>query len=282
MKKINNKFLLLFYLVIALVFTSCEQQENVMYTSEKGFVQFATASSSAIENNETATVISVLFGGKASQNTSGITVNFEVTSSDATRYAISPANGTVEIPAGEVSAEITFTPINNLLVDGNVDIVISLSNTSSVPVGLGGEGINFSAFEMTLVDDDCPIAINDWVGTYTVFENFTGGGNAPLGLNNFFGETYQVDLVLDPTDVVGNKLILSNSPGFDTYIANGTIIAFDTCNGKISMNGGNSAEVALFRDFIWDDSSYSESKFEIQATGPLATFGPYQFTLTKQ
>ena len=199
MKKINNKFLLLFSLAIALVFTSCEKQENVMFTSEKGFVQFATASSSTVENSETATVISVVFGGNASQNTSGITVDFEVTSSDAARYSISPASGTVAIPAGEVSAEITFTPLNNLLVDGNVDVVISLSNTSSVPVGLGGEGVNFNKFEITLVDDDCPIAINDWVGTYTVFENFTGGGNAPLGLNNFFGEAYQIDLVLDPT-----------------------------------------------------------------------------------
>ena len=281
MKKINNKFLLIFS-IVATLFISCGEQENILFGTSNGFIQFSGTTATVVENSTDPVVLNVIFGGDASQNTSGITVNFEVTSSDAARYSVVPANGTLEIPAGQVSAEITLTPLDNLQVDGNVDITVALSNSSSVPVGLGGQGLNFNMVAVTLVDDDCPISINDWVGTYSVDENFTAGRNSPSGLSDFFGEAYQFDLALDPTDTVGNKLIMTNSSGFNTYIADGTVLAFDTCNGKVSFDGANEVEVALFRNFQYTDSTYDETAFIIKATGPLATFGEYQFTLTKQ
>jgi hypothetical protein len=281
MKKINNKFLLLFSLIASLVFTNCEQQENITFDNNNGFVQFAQTEASIVENSADPIEVTVLFGGSAEQNSMGITVNYELTSADTTRYTVTPAGGTLMIPAGEVEANILLTPINNLFVDGNADISISLAASSSVPVGLGGAGLAFNTLSITIVDDDCPISINDFVGTYSVDENFTAGRNSPSGLNDFFGESYQLEMVLDPTDVVGNKLIVTNSAGFNQYVPNGTVLTFDTCNGKVTFDGANSVNLALFRDYEYTDSSYDENNFIIKATGPLSTFGEYQFTFTK-
>lgn len=281
MNKINNKFLLLFSLVATLVFTSCEQQENIVFENAEGFIQFSQTSGSLVENSEDPIVLTVLYGGSAAQNSSGITVDFEVTSSDNARYSVSPANGSLEISAGQVEATITLTPLNNAQVDGNVDITVVLLDSSSVPVGLGGENFSFNSQEITLVDDDCPISINDFIGTFSVDENFTAGNNSPSGLSDFFGESYQIELALDPSDTVGNKVIITNSAGFDTYIADGTVVSFDTCNGKVSFDDLKVVQVGLFRDFEYTDSSYSESNVVIKVTGPLQLFGEYQFTLTK-
>lgn len=281
MKKINNKFLLIFSMVAALVFTSCGEQENITFDNNNGFVQFAQTKASIVENSTEPIVVTVLFGGSADQNSTGVTVNFDLTSSDASRYSIMPAGGSLMIPAGEVEANIILTPINNLFVDGNADISIALATSSSVPVGLAGAGLAFNTLEITIVDDDCPISINDFVGTYSVDENFTAGNNSPFGLNDFFGESYQLEMALDPTDVVGNKLIVTNSAGFDQYLPDGTVLAFDTCNGKVTFDGANSVNVALFRDFNYTGSTYNETDFIIKATGPLSSFGEYQFTFTK-
>jgi hypothetical protein len=272
----------IFTLSLVLAFASCGETENVTLDIGDGFVQFAASSSSVQENSTDPITIDVLYGGSLASNTNGINVKFTLEGADASRFTITPANGTLQIPAGEASASISILPIDNNIVDGNSNFSVVLSPDSDKAVGIGGQGINNSSFALTIVDNDCPVDINGFVGTYTVFENFTGGGNAPSGLNNFFGESYQLEMTLAPNDPSGTKLIVNNSPGFDTYIANGTVLAFDTCNGKVTFDSKSQVEVALFRTFVYTDSGYDESDFIIEATGPLATFGPYQFTFTKQ
>jgi len=270
------------FLSFVFVFTSCEEEENVSLAVGEGFIQFAKTSANLPEESSSPTTVTVVYGGSAEQNTNGITVDFEVTSSDNSRYTVSPSGGSVTIPAGQVSADITITPVDNFDVDGNVDVTVKLSTSSSKPIGLGGENVRFNEFVVTLIDNDCPININAFVGTYSVSENFTAGVNSPSGLSDFFGESYQLEMVLDPNDISGTQLVITNSVGFNTYVPDGTIIKFDTCNGKVSFDGQNQVNVALFRDFQYTDSSYSEADAEILCTGPLATFGAYQFTFTKQ
>lgn len=176
MKTINNKFLLLFSLAIALVFTSCEKQENVMFTSEKGFVQLdiSSSTSSIPEDSADSAVVKFVFGGDVSENTSGITVNFTVSTTDAARYTMSHTS-TIEIPAGEYETQMTITPINNIVSDGNVTIDIILDDTGGLPVGLGGEGLEFVAHTVTIVDEDCPTIITTNYGA----EVFAFGEEAP-------------------------------------------------------------------------------------------------------
>lgn len=274
----NNLKILMSAFVLLMIVTSCEE-DIPLYDTPNGFLQVPTATGTIAENAGEEIVTRVLLG--RSTNESDLTVNFTVTSSDASRYTVVPSTGTIVIPAGEFSAEISLTPINNFDTDGDLDVTIQLLESDGVPVGIGGEGVYLDKRVITVVDDDCPITIEDWVGTYTVFENFTAGVNAPLGLNNFFGESYQVEMSLPANDITNAKVIINNSPGFDTYINNGTVMSFLTCSKTVNFDAGF-PQVALFRVFQFTGSSYNDSDFVVQCTGPLATFGEYQFTLTKQ
>lgn len=261
-----------------MVTTSCEE-DLIIFDTPNGFLQVNAATGTKAENDPEPIITRVLLG--RSSNPSDITVNFQVNSPDPSRYTFSPASGQVVIPAGEFTAEISLTAINNFDSDGDVDVEIVLLESQGIPVGIGGEGINLVKRVITISDDDCPLEINDWVGTYSVFENFTGGGNAPLGLNNFFGESYQVQAALVPNDVTNAKVVWTNSPGFNVYLDANTVMSFISCNGTVSFDAGN-PRVAEFAVHTITGSSYNESEFVIQCTGPLANFGPYQFTFTKQ
>jgi hypothetical protein len=263
----------LFALSLVLAFASCEDSKNITLDFGEGFVQFASVSSAVQENSTEPMNITVLYGGSLASNTNGINVNFTLEGANASRFTISPANGTLEIPAGQASATISVLPIDNNIVDGNSEFNIVLSPDNDKSVGIGGEGIHNSSFAITIIDNDCPVDINGFVGTYSVSENFTAGNNAPFGLSDFFGEKYQLELTLAPNDPAGTKLIVNNSASFDTYIANGTVLAFDTCNGKVTFDGESKVQVALFRTFVYTNSTYDEKDYIIQATGPLSTFG---------
>ena len=268
----------IFSLIAALgLLTSCEE-DVIVFDTPDGFVQLSATTGTVTEDTTDPVITTVELG--SGENESGVSVNFTVTSSDASRYVVEPASGTIDIPAGEFSADISLSVINNIIVDGDIDVTIEITG-ASVPIGIGGEE-NFRVSRViTIVDDDCPIDINAFVGTFDVFENFTDGVNAPLGLADFFGEAYQLELSLAPNDPSGTKVVINNSPGFNEYIADGTVMSFLTCNGEVIFDAGFPT-VALFRTFEYTDSSYDESIGEVQCTGPLATFGPYQFTLTRQ
>ena len=280
MKKTKILSLLLFTTIM--LFIGCSEQENVQLEIGDGFIQFANTSSSITENSADGLNIEILYGGSVASNTSGIDISFIIEGADSGRFDITPANGKIRIPAGETSANITLETIDNNIVDGDLKFKIILTEESDKAVGIGGEGIRNHEHNVTIVDNDCPVDINGFVGTYTVSENFTAGVNAPLGLKDFFAESYQLELSLAPNDPSGTKLVVNNSIGFNTYIKNGTILAFDTCNNKITFDGNSRVQVALFRTFVYEDSSYDETNFVIKATGPLSTFGAYQFTFTKK
>ena len=277
MKKLNKYF---YFLLLSSLFvlSSCEDENPTFYKNAEGFIQFASTSADLAENNTAGLTTTVLFGGASNDN--GITVNYTVTSDDNTRFT-DMNNGTVEIPAGQRSAEIVIVPVDNARTDGNLEIVLELSTSSDKPVGIGGEGVNSNTKTITIVDNDCPINLDDWVGTYTVQEEFSAGGtNAGLSLAANFTETYQIEISKDPTDTDGIRVILNNSAGANQFIPNGTVMTFDTCNGAVSFAG--TVNIALFRDMTVNETSYSDSNFTIFAKGPLGTFGDYEFTLTKQ
>ena len=258
---------------------SCDE-DLIVYDTEAGFVQLASDTGMITEDTIEPLVTEVLLG--SGTNTSGVTVNFTVTSSDPSRFNVTPSTGSLTIPAGEFSGNIELEVVDNLLVDGDAEVVIELTSGSSVPIGVGGEGNFATSRTITIVDNDCPVDINAFVGTFTVFENFTDGANAPSGLSDFFEEMYQVEIALVPGDASGTKIVINNTPGFNEYMPDGTVMTFLACSGTISFDAGFPTVGGGFRNFEFDASSYDEEAGVIMATGPLATFGPYQFTFTRQ
>ncbi len=178
-----KKFIKLFALATVLIFTSCEEQENVQLDLGEGFVQFASVSSSIPEEDSTPLNISVLYGGNADSNTNGINVKFTLEGVDANRVSITPADGNLTIPAGEVSADITVETIDNIIVDGNLDFTIVLSTEGDKPVGIAGQNLKNSAYTVTVIDNDCPIVLSDMQGKYSGTDNWYASVGGPLNVS---------------------------------------------------------------------------------------------------
>ena len=262
---------------------SCDP-ETLVYDPGDGFVQTSSEAVSVTEQAGAATPVTIsVFVGSAS-NPNGVSVDYTISSSDPTRYTLSvPASGTLDIPAGEfTNSEIQITAVDNLVVDGSIDVTVTLETSSSLPIGIGGEGNNFTSTVVTLIDDDCPFVAADWEGVYTVSEAFTGPPNAPLGFSDFFGESYQVEITADATDPTGLTLIVTNSLGFDTYITEGTRIAIDACPGLFTFPDGD-PEIAVFTNLTPATATFSEvGGRKFSANGDSNGFGEYGFTWTQQ
>ena len=178
-----KKFIKLFALATVLIFTSCEEQENVQLDLGEGFVQFASESTSIAEEDSTPVNISVVYGGNADSNTNGINVKFTLEGVDANRVSITPSDGNLTILAGEVSADITVEAIDNINVDGNLDFTIVLSTESDKPVGIAGQNLKNSAYTVTIIDNDCPIVLSDMQGTYSGTDNWYSSVGGPLDVS---------------------------------------------------------------------------------------------------
>lgn len=267
--------------MILIGLVSCDEAEFTSFDEQNEFIQFQNTNFSIGEGNETATV-TVLLGSGSNDN--GVTVNFTVTSDQTTRFNVTPANGVLVIPAGEFTADIVVESIDNLLVDGSFDVTIDLG-ASDLPIGLAGEGSESASATVAILDDDCPVDTAGFEGTYMVEEVFTAGANEGLALANAFGEAYQVDITLDPNDSAQLTLILNNSPGFNEYFPDGTVVIINACPGTITFQAGNPS-VAAFSTMVLDDpdnssSSFDDTNFVLQGDGALGGFGPYQFVLTR-
>jgi len=263
-------------LILTFVITfSCD--EDIPGSIGGQFIQLADASDSSIsENSSDSVIIEVILGQPQS---SDITVNFEVTG-DASRYSVSPASSLV-IPQGETSGTIEFSPTDNFESDGEATIVLALLASSDLPIGIGGTP-NAVSKSITIDDDDCPITIEDWVGTYSVAEVFTSGANEGLTLSGAFGEVYQIELALAPNDPTGTQVVVANSAGFDTYITDGIVMTFLTCSSSVSFDTGVLTLRGGWGDHELENSPYNEGAFTITGNGPVGNFGPYEWVWTKQ
>lgn len=276
MKNTIKKFGILFA-GLALVFTSCEKNEVPVIDYGEGFLQLSSTTGTLSEDSTEPAITTVMLGNDGT-NPNGVTVNFTVTSSDESRYTVTPNSGTIEIPAGEFSADILVEPIDNFDVDGDIDVVIELTESSDLPLGIAGEGLVAKSRTITLVDNDCPVDSDAFVGTFMVEEVFTSGQNEGLSLAAEFDEEYQIELTPQPGDLSGTKFIISNV--VDTFIPEGTVLTLLSCSGTVSF-GSETINLAVFADLTIESAVYDEEASSITVTGPLGNFGPYEFKLTR-
>ena len=274
-----KKYIYILFASLGLL-TSCEE-DLVVYDQGEGFLQFSSTASSVPESAPDGPDVTTVLVG-TDENANGLTVNFTVTAEDPSRFIVEPSNGTLEIPAGEFSADIVITPIDNVTVDGDMDIVIELTTGSSLPVGIDGQGLESNVRTVTLIDDDCPVDLNSLTGTFDVAEVFTSGVNEGLTLAGAFGESYQIEIVPQPEDATGTKVVLTNSAGFSTYLPDGTVLTFQACPGTIVVDPAPISLRAGWADMTVEEAIFNESSQTITVRGPAGGFGPYEFVLKKQ
>lgn len=300
MKKMTYKFLPVLILLLSF---SCQEAEFVRFSDE--YVALESPSSSIAES----TTLSLPDGSSAfADNTMKITVyrstsdfsqdlivnmtvsytfveDTELTSAgeDASAdFTLNKDISSLVIPAGKASTSFMLTAINDLSAKGDKQIVFEITGTSSGNFKLGQQDSQIGkSLTITANDDDCPIALSDWIGIYTVDEVFTAGGNEGLTLAGAFGESYELEFTALASDPTGTKVVITNTAGNDTYIADGTVMSFITCTGEVSFDSAP-LNLALFANLTIQVSSYTEGSKVISASGPLGNFGPYEFVLTKQ
>jgi len=192
----KNLIKTLVFALVAIAFTSCEEDLRV-YPNDN-FVQLVNSSAVSItENGGDVVSVDVVLGAPRSTD---VNVSFDVTTAaPATRYALSGSSLT--IPAGETNGSITFSAVDNDDIDGDFDVVFTLSSSSDIPVGIGGEAVNAVSKTITVVDDNVPcndytLTINtDTYGDETFWDilDSSGATVASGGTYDFSsagGETY--------------------------------------------------------------------------------------------
>lgn len=290
--------------MIAFVAFACVETEFPVF--DQAYTAFEASSLSVSEGNASTdaagntvllgntTEIVLQRGGTAELNSElgvQVTVTSEylstndfVTAGDdaSDAFTLSKDISSLTFPAGAVNTSFTLTTVNDIAAKGDVKLTFVISSVSDSKYQIGWQDSQArDSLSFIIVDDDCPIDINAWTGTYTVEEMFTSGVNSPNGLSFFFGETYQVELSPVPGDATGTKVVINNSTGFNNYFDNGTVMSFVTCPKEVSFDAGF-PRIAEWNVYAFANSSYDENQFKITCSGPFLTFGPYEFVLTKQ
>ena len=151
------------FIVIFFFVTSCEEDLTV-YTPDSSWAQLSSSTASSIgESSSTGKTIKVQLGTVSNED--GQSFEFTVTG-DSSRFSVSPSDGKIVFGPKAYEATITITPIDNNISDGNAEITLTLVGDN---VGTGGDGVDLTSVKLTIVDDDCPIVIDEtetWIAQY--------------------------------------------------------------------------------------------------------------------
>lgn len=201
----NLKYI--FLLLAGYIFVSCEKSAPVLYTGEK-FVHFEDTllnineSAAKEDANGDVQPIPAMATIRINRATTDISKELVVSYSVKAKYVAidtvtgSPTNGeeielgdvpanayflsspsAVTIKAGEAFAFITLTAIDNDVTDGNKKITITIDAISdaSFTIGYPGPDKKAKSIDIYINDDDCPLDINDFVGTLRIVDKSLAG-----------------------------------------------------------------------------------------------------------
>lgn len=152
----------------AVLMVGCEEEISVLQPLESGHVQLQTdANVSLPEDDEDGASFKVQLGTMLNDN--GYTANFEATSDDDTRYAVTPSNGELYFAPNTYEASITIVPIDNIISDGSVKVTLTLTDDNA---GVYAND-ELNSVELTITDNDCPTVIAE---EYTANVYLVAGG----------------------------------------------------------------------------------------------------------
>lgn len=196
MKKIKTLFKsLLIIAVISFSVISCNEDDttfNPLDFPSDAFIALQTNPVSVLESSTDPIVITVFYANSTKGSTSDVSVDFSITSDNATEgvnYTIANNKTSLNFPVGTHSDTVTILPIDNFDEDGDKVLTFSLGS-SSVKVGYPGPDAAGTSTTITLVDNDCAFTFADldgisWIGT----DNASGsqGPNATQITTSFDG-----------------------------------------------------------------------------------------------
>jgi hypothetical protein len=230
-------------LLLGSVFQACKETEPILFKTSD-FVRFEEPTSSGLESEEIEIRVIRSTRDMSSDETISYTVSSKYVNTGANANATFtiPNQGQIVIPAGEVEKSITVVTLNDATNDGDREITLTLDfSSSSLTLGYPGEASRQKSHKITVFEDDCPLDLDQFTGTYSV--TFTSLA---------FGATHSYDCSV--TKGVGNSLIVSGPPVYDPggflggipEIASSTIIDIDPV-----------AKTAVVRDdqFIYRNSA---------------------------
>ena len=190
------------------------------------------------------------------------TTDFQNAGDDASETIVLGFEDQVVIPAGQPSADFTFTVLDNVLSDGNKTVTFTIASVSdqSYSIGFPGAETTNVSQTVTVEDDDCPIDIpNVWSGIWIVKE-FPA---APGSFNEGFAVTPAVgraiELSLDESNPAGTSALITttDNPDYTSLLADGVVMpmSFNTCPGTVLIGpdtytlsfNQNSAPAVMFR-----------------------------------
>ncbi len=271
----KNIFKIFPVLLLALAF-SCNESDSRFSGEDptSGWVEF-TSSGTTISIITDVLEIPVQVNVPVYEN--GLNINYTLEPVQGDFSSIVTTDSSVYVDPSDIyrnaAVTLNFSGVADLSEIVIFDVVLtSVSNGVNV-------GVDDSSITRFRISTPCPLDVDAMEGSYDVAEVFTSGINQGLSLATVFGESYQVDVTLDPTDVTQTRFILTNSPGFDQWFVNGDTATLDTCNGTVTFT--SPLLLGAFANMAVEVTSYSESPAMIQADGTLGNFGPYQFILTK-
>ena len=222
------------YFIIALftfsIFTSCEEEITV-YEGPTPFVQIendAATSIGELGGEETITLSLVAYSD------SRLTVDFTVEADDTSRFTISPSSGSVTFGEGEYEKTIVVSSIDNSVADGNSTLTVTISGASA---GTAAEGTFKISKTITIVDDDCPVLIDEttnWEAQY----DWTSSTRGLIP-----SEVVQLQKLADnvyycPTTWGFNGVsFITNNPAYDGRFAFDVIIELNPADNTIQVTG---------------------------------------------
>ncbi|MEL7001539.1 MAG: hypothetical protein AAFN93_02260 [Bacteroidota bacterium] len=218
------------------------------------------------------------------------TTDFQNEGDDASSTLVLDEDNAVTFAAGEYSTSFIISIIDDILSAGDREITVTLNGVSdaSYSIGFPNPDEVRTTVNVTVQDDDCPIDIpGDWVGEYTLSEEFTAGVNEGLS----FGAENTTVLTADPSSAAGIGAILNDMDGTpDTWWLADTPITFNTCPLTISLASNtillNTTVNGEQANFSVLNTVYDESNFTITLVGNLgnvtgSNFGEFTITLKK-
>jgi hypothetical protein len=188
------------FITLSFIAFSCDKdkvEENTY--SGSSFVSFEniTSTSLSIPEDGGAYNLKVTISKEQSSDVN-VGINIEVLTPGGVNYTTS--SNQVTIPAGQLSANLTITPVNDNLNTSSSVIKVSIASVNpGIIIGLREVG----SYEktITLVNDDCPTRFNIWFGSVNVED--VGYGVAPgTGAATVAG-TCDILVVTSATNFVG-------------------------------------------------------------------------------
>ena len=279
MKNLTHYSIILF--LVGLLATSCDDIETEAVFSDS-FVIFDEASITILENDAAARNIAITMAGPLLSSDLTIDYNVDVVSGSENDFMLS-GTGTVTIPAGEVTTSLSLTPVDNLFSDGDKEIVLTITSVSeSIPIGLPGPANNNASVAITIGDDDCPVDLASFEGTYSM--TVLGAvGAAFEGFDLCAADTRDcsgnVTFSVDDSDPVGVSATLEHASFGSSYG-----IKFITCSKQVEAI---TPLTSWFGNDVWNMQqgatlgTYNEDSKAITIIGILGTNGDFEITLTK-